>query len=101
MPSKAKDLSLARTEGDPDLNVTHEDLISFMQGVLAEHRPAQGDDPGLTREEWANEWHVSDNMAYNRLRELHHAGLLVAGRRMIIAMDGARRCVPVYRAKVE
>ena len=75
-------------------------LLQDMQAVIAAHKTAIGDDPGLTTHDWAREWKLSDNAANIRLRELFDADLIVSGKRTVPCMDGSRRRVPVYRAKI-
>ena len=73
-------------------------IVEEMQRVLGA-RALQGDDPGLTQEEWSKEWGISRDATYKRLRELSTAGLLVVGKRPILTLSGHLQRVPVYRAR--
>lgn len=75
-------------------------IVEEMQRVLGAREPSpQGDDPGLTQEEWSKEWGITRDATYRRLRELNAAGLLVVGKRPILTLSGHLQRVPVYRAR--
>lgn len=100
MPGKTKSLSAARPQSGPHLGASYAELVAFMQKAIEERGDvAAGDDAGLTSEEWAKQWGISENAAKRRLRDLWSGGLVVSGRRYILCMDGSRRPSPVYRAK--
>lgn len=82
----------------PQIDV--ETLRKDMQDVLASREKSSvGDDAGLTSEEWAREWGTDRKTARERLRKLHTAGLLVAGRRNSTDISGRTVWIPVYRAR--
>ena len=101
MRHKAEGLSTAGSGSDPNLNVTYGELVAFMEQAIGKQHLAQGDDPGLTTMEWANEWRINERNARRKIQALFNQGLIVVGRRSSIGMDGRRIRVPVYRAKTD
>lgn len=82
--------------GEPKI----EAMLAEMQAVLEALSPKESaDDPGLTRQEWADALRMSPGTMRRMLQELDAAGGLAVGHRMTFGIDRRRCRVPVYRPK--
>ena len=76
--------------------ITHAEWVKAFEDAL-ENRPVG--DEGMTSGELADAMGITVNVINQRLRQMHKAGRLEAGRSRRASIDGRMMSVPVYRLK--
>ena len=76
------------------------DRITTSEWLAELARLTAKSDDGLTSEELAEAWGLSDRTTMKRLRLAHTKGWVKVGRRTIERMDGKPMPVPVYTVTV-
>lgn len=76
-------------------SITEDELLA----ALRDAHSADPDSPGMTTREIARASGYSKDKVITALQALHERGMLVAGRKTIVGIDGRRNIAPCYTIK--